>query len=31
MPRRSARQSNGALPATTFLTTGSTTIGATMN
>ncbi|MFF3331361.1 chondroitinase-B domain-containing protein [Streptomyces sp. NPDC002888] len=26
-----ARQSNGALPATTFLTTGSTTIGATMN
>jgi hypothetical protein len=26
-----ARQSGGALPATTFLTTGSTTIGATMN
>ncbi|MGN9762741.1 right-handed parallel beta-helix repeat-containing protein [Streptomyces sp. SD31] len=26
-----ARQSNGALPVTTFLTTGSTTIGATMN
>ncbi|MFJ9420510.1 right-handed parallel beta-helix repeat-containing protein [Streptomyces sp. NPDC101249] len=26
-----ARQSSGALPATTFLTTGSTTIGATMN
>ncbi|GGL83285.1 hypothetical protein GCM10010129_28670 [Streptomyces fumigatiscleroticus] len=27
----SARASNGSLPATTFLTTGSTTIGATMN
>ncbi|MER5754694.1 right-handed parallel beta-helix repeat-containing protein [Streptomyces sp. NPDC002088] len=26
-----SRQSNGALPATTFLTTGSTTIGSTMN
>ncbi|CAM5713719.1 hypothetical protein SPURM210S_02463 [Streptomyces purpurascens] len=26
-----ARQSNGALPVTTFLTTGSTTIGATMD
>ncbi|MEV6170110.1 pectate lyase [Streptomyces sp. NPDC051954] len=26
-----ARQSDGSLPATTFLTTGSTTIGATMN
>ncbi|MFJ4834013.1 chondroitinase-B domain-containing protein [Streptomyces sp. NPDC088747] len=26
-----ARQSGGALPATTFLTTGSTTIGSTMN
>ncbi|SEQ58689.1 Right handed beta helix region [Streptomyces sp. yr375] len=26
-----ARQASGALPATTFLTTGSTTIGATMN
>ncbi len=26
-----ARQANGALPATTFLTTGSTTIGSTMN
>ncbi|MEU4654370.1 chondroitinase-B domain-containing protein [Streptomyces sp. NPDC023723] len=26
-----ARQSNGALPATSFLTTGSTTIGATIN
>ncbi|MEU6805852.1 right-handed parallel beta-helix repeat-containing protein [Streptomyces neyagawaensis] len=26
-----ARRSNGALPATTFLTTGSTTIGATMD
>lgn len=26
-----ARRSNGALPATTFLTTGSTTIGSTMN
>lgn len=26
-----ARQSNGALPTTTFLTTGSTTIGATMD
>lgn len=26
-----ARQSNGSLPTTTFLTTGSTTIGATMD
>jgi hypothetical protein len=26
-----SRQSDGSLPATTFLTTGSTTIGATMN
>jgi hypothetical protein len=26
-----ARRSDGSLPATTFLTTGSTTIGATMN
>ncbi len=26
-----ARQSDGSLPATTFLTTGSTTIGATMD
>ncbi|MFF4271392.1 right-handed parallel beta-helix repeat-containing protein [Streptomyces sp. NPDC001536] len=26
-----SRQANGALPATTFLTTGSTTIGSTMN
>jgi hypothetical protein len=26
-----SRQSDGSLPATTFLTTGSTTIGATTN